>query len=234
MLKEIYKEYIKAHPVKKFFIFLWAFLFITGIIFSTFYLVQNGFKESFTALFGSGVSMQTVIVFLSVFVFRTLFFIPVSVLMFTSPFIFEGFWLGVLMSGIGEIIGAIIGFIFARYYVQELFQSLTKENRTLVIISEKLEFYGGMSIAILRLSPLTFDLINFAAGMSKMKFSIYLLSTSLSVWVDCFIYVSLGYSVNSPSSLFYTVTLGIILLIGIYILKKHPHYKNMFVMDTEK
>lgn len=230
-MKNIIKHFHSAHPIKKIIILLWLACFLGGIIFSIFYLASNGIEKSFTDFFGTGVNIQTISVFLSIFVIRTLFFIPVSVLMIASPFIFGGFWIGLLMAGIGEIIGGVVGFLFARYYGQELFQESAKSSETMQIINEKMNNFGALAVGILRLTPVTFDVINFGAGVSKMKFSHYFWVTALSVWPDCLTYVAIGAAIDNPYSLIYT-GITILALMGLFwYLKQHPKYKEIFVME---
>lgn len=232
-MKHLIKQFHSAHPIKKIIIFLWLFCFISGILFSIFYLAKNGITETFTLFFGSGLTVLTVSIYFTVFVFRTLFFIPVSLLMIAAPFIFGGFWIGLLMAGIGEIIGGVIGFLFARYYGQEFFQESAKKSQTMQIINEKMNNFGALAVGVLRLTPVTFDIINFGAGISKMKFSHYFWVTVFSVWPDCLTYVAIGAAIENPYSLMYTGVTILLLLALFWYLKQHPTYKEIFVMELK-
>ena len=148
-MQYLIKHFHSAHPIKKIIILLWLASFVGGILFSIFYLTQHGIKESFTTFFGSGLNITTISIFLLIFIVRTLFFIPVSILMIASPFIFGGFWIGLLMAGIGEIIGAVVGFIFARYYGQDFFQKAQKKSKTMQIINEKMNDFGALAVGVL-------------------------------------------------------------------------------------
>ncbi len=222
------EEFESAHPVKKIFIILWALLFIGGLSFSLFYLAHYGFKETFAQVFGHGVTLITVSVFLFLFVVRTAFYIPVSILMIASPFIFGGFINGVIFSAIGEIIGAIIAFIASRYYLQEFFQRYKKRFPLLEILNEKMNYFGGIAVMILRISPVSFDIINIGAGMSSMSFLKYAKATLISIWPKVIIFVSIGSAIHSPIVTFYTI-FSIFILVGIiYYLKSHKKYKEIF------
>jgi len=233
-MQYLIKHFHSAHPIKKIIILLWLASFVGGILFSIFYLTQHGIKESFTTFFGSGLNITTISIFLLIFIVRTLFFIPVSILMIASPFIFGGFWIGLLMAGIGEIIGAVVGFIFARYYGQDFFQKAQKKSKTMQIINEKMNNFGALAVGVLRLTPVTFDIINFGAGVSKMKFSHYFWATFFSVWPDCLTYVAIGAAINNPYSLIYS-GITILLLLGLFwYLKQHPKYKEIFIMELKE
>jgi len=224
------EEFESAHPVKKFFVILWAILFVGGVSFSLFYLANHGFTEVFDNLFGHGITWTTVSVFLLIFVVRTAFYIPVSILMIASPFIFGGFINGVIMSAIGEMIGATIGFLASRYYLQEFFQRYKKRSKILQILNEKMNYFGGIAVMILRISPVSFDIINIGAGLSTMSFLRYIKATLISIWPKVIIFVSIGSAINSPIVTFYTV-FSILILVGIiYYLKSHKKYKEIFDM----
>jgi len=224
------EEFDSAHPIKKIFIILWAILFVGGVSFSLFYLANHGFTEVFDNLFGHGMTWITVSVFLLIFVVRTAFYIPVSILMIASPFIFGGFINGVIMSAIGEMIGATIGFIASRYYLQEFFQRYKKRSKILQILNEKMNYFGGIAVMILRISPVSFDIINIGAGLSTMSFLKYIKATLISIWPKVIIFVSIGSAINSPIVTFYTV-FSILILVGIiYYLKSHKKYKEIFDM----
>ena len=224
------EEFESAHPVKKFFVILWAILFVGGVSFSLFYLANHGFTEVFDNLFGHGITWTTVSVFLLIFVVRTAFYIPVSILMIASPFIFGGFINGVIMSAIGEMIGATIGFLASRYYLQEFFQRYKKRSKILQILNEKMNYFGGIAVMILRISPVSFDIIDIGAGLSTMSFLRYIKATLISIWPKVIIFVSIGSAINSPIVTFYTV-FSILILVGIiYYLKSHKKYKEIFDM----
>ncbi len=228
------EEFESAHPIKKMFIVLWAILFIGGLGFSVFYLANHGFKETFDQFFGHGITVVTVSIFLLIFVVRTAFYIPVSLLMIASPFIFGGFINGVIMSAIGEIIGAIVGFVASRYYLQEFFQRYKKRSPLLEILNEKMNYFGGIAVMILRISPVSFDIINIGAGLSTMSFVKYLKATLLSIWPKVIIFVSIGSAINSPIVTFYTV-FSVVVLVGIiYYLKSHKKYKEIFDLRLRK
>ena len=230
----IIKHFHSAHPVKKTIILLWFACFVGGILFSIFYLAEHGIKKSFITVFGSGLTVTTVFIYLSIFVIRTLFFIPVSLLMIAAPLIFGGFWIGLLIAGIGEIIGGVVGFLFARYYGQEFFQESAKKSKTMQIINEKMNKFGVLAVGILRLTPVTFDFINFGAGLSQMKFLPYFWVTFFSVWPDCITYVAIGAAIDNPYSLIYNGVI-ILFLVGLFwYLKQHPKYKEIFVMELQE
>jgi len=227
-MDHLIKEFESAHPVKKIFVILWAILFIGGLSFSIFYLAHHGFNETFDQVFGHGITPITVSVFLFLFVVRTAFYIPVSILMIASPFIFGGFINGVIMSTIGEMIGAIIGFFASRYYLQEFFQRYKKRSPLLQILNEKMNYFGEIAVMILRISPVSFDIINIGAGMSSMSFIKYIKATLISIWPKVIIFVSIGSAINSPIVTFYTI-FSILILVGIiYYLKSHKKYKEIF------
>ena len=83
-----------------------------------------------------------------------------------------GKWLGLALAEIGVILGACLAFFIARKYREGLvkkFTPLASINVWIEKLSGKEQFF---SLLILRLSTnMFFDIINYAAGLTKVKFS---------------------------------------------------------------
>lgn len=219
----------KAHPVKRAILTLWAIVFIAGIIFSTTYIffhlgIAKSIERMQEILFYEDFSFLNILFFLSLFVVRNIFFIPISLLLALGGTLF-GVWLGLLLCGIGEIIGGTIGFFFARYYGRTFFKS--EQVPLLDIIDKKVETHGFLTIFVLRLLPiLPFDLINFAAGLSRIRFSSYFYATSISIWPDCLFFVLLGSSVKNPKMIVFAGILILFIIFFLWYIKSHPHFRE--------
>ena len=229
-MDRIIQNFKKAHPVKQAILLLWGMCFSGGIIYSVFFLAENGLQDSLTQILGAGLSAKTVLIFWLIFILRNVFFLPMALLLVMSPVVF-GFWPGILIAGIGQILGAIFGFLFARYYGQEFFE--TKNSKMMNLVNDKLENYGVLSIVLLRIIPIfPYDIINFATGFSRISLGAFTGATILSVWPDCFFYGFLGGSLNNPTSLLYAVSFGILIFGFLYYLKTHPKFKDFFIMKV--
>jgi uncharacterized membrane protein YdjX (TVP38/TMEM64 family) len=227
----------KTHPVKKTILFLWAISFIGGLIFSTVYIfftlgIEKSIHQVKEILFWEEFSLVNILFFLSLFVIRNIFFLPIILLLALGGALF-GVWFGLLLCGIGEIIGATIGFFFARYYGREFFN--TKKILLLRIIDKKVETHGFLSIFVLRLLPIVpFDLINFTAGISHIRFSSYFYATAISIWPDCLFYVLLGSSVKNPKMIFFAGILILFIVVFLWYIKSHPHFRKFLDKISKK
>ncbi len=232
-MDKILQNFQKAHSIKQVVILLWILFFVLGI-FSFFFFSPHQIKEFLLhEIIGSGVSLKTIFVFWLLFAVRSVFFFPMSILLILAPIIFGNLFLGIFFSGIGQIIGAIVGFFFARYYGQEFLE--TKNSKMMEVINHKLENYGILSIILLRIIPIfPYDIINFASGFSRIRFSAFLGATTLSVWPDCFLYGLLGGSFTNPHSLLFAISFGILIFGVLWYLKQHPDFKDFFVMTIKK
>jgi uncharacterized membrane protein YdjX (TVP38/TMEM64 family) len=231
-MERIINSFRKAHPVKQTVIILWIIFFLTGI-FSLLYFPTKEVESFLFSIIGTGFSIQTLAIFWGLFVLRVLFFFPMSVLLVLSPIIFGNLWLGILLSGVGQMIGASFGFFLARYYGQEFIE--TKNSHLMEVVNHKLEKHGILSIVLLRIIPVfPYDLINFASGLSRLRYSCFLGATSLSVWPDCILYGSLGGATQDHTVLIFSLCFALAIFGFLWYLKTHPKFKDFFVMSLKK
>ncbi|RJQ15681.1 TVP38/TMEM64 family protein [Candidatus Woesearchaeota archaeon] len=97
----------------------------------------------------------------------------------TAGTVFGGF-LGGLYTVIGELIGACIAFLIARYLKGKFMQKYVKVEK---LISEKLsDKYLFLFILVSRLLPLFhFDLISYAAGLTPIKLWKFAIATFIGI-----------------------------------------------------
>ncbi len=221
-----------SHPVKKLVIIIWLILALLGVSVSYWYLANHSLDEFLGSFIGVGVSWQSVSIVLAAYLLRTIIFIPLSVVLIATPLILGDFWASVLVAGIGEIISASLQFWLARIYGRDFIEE--SNNKTINLINEKITKFGSVSVGLLRLLPIPFDLINLGAGMTKMKFSDYFWVTVVSVWPDCVSYVAIGQSANSPISLLYTGGITLFVFLLLWYLKDHPEYKELVLLEVQQ
>lgn len=211
----------------------WAIIAVCGVIFSSWYFSNHSISETVSLLQHSGgVSWQSVLFLLILYCIRTIIFIPLSIVLIATPIVLGDFWWAVGVAGVGEIISANIQFWLARTYGRDFVEE--SNNQTIQLINEKISRFGSVSIALLRLLPVPFDLINLGAGMTKIRFTDYFWVTLVSVWPDCVTYVAIGQSANNPLSLLYTAGTTLVVFLLIWYLKDHPEYKDMLLLEVQK
>ena len=83
---------------------------------------------------------------------------------------------GTILALIGATIGASIAFLVARYFARNQIEGLVKGK--LKSIDEGVEKKGWIFVAVTRLIPLfPYNLLNYAFGLTKIKFTHYVLAS---------------------------------------------------------
>lgn len=124
-------------------------------------------------------------------------FLPTSVLSLGAGLAF-GVWPGVLYIIIGATAAATTGYVMGRVFGRSVL------NVDRYPWSEKLfiqmERRGFLYVFVLRLIPLvSFDLLSYAGGISKIRYRAFLLATVLGMIPGTFAYSFLGASLASDS-----------------------------------
>lgn len=82
---------------------------------------------------------------------------------------------GALLSTTGATLGAGVAFLIARYAGRDMVERWVKENKGLSKIDEGVKKHGWRMVMITRLVPLfPFNLQNFVYGITKVKFSTFM------------------------------------------------------------
>jgi uncharacterized membrane protein YdjX (TVP38/TMEM64 family) len=132
------------------------------------------------------------ILFMAVYAIATVLFLPGSVLTLAGGALF-GPLFGTFYNLTGATIGAGLAFLAARYLSSDWV-----ENRTggrLKQIKEGVENEGWRFVAFVRLVPLfPFNLLNYALGLTRIRFLHYLIASYLCMLPGAFAYTYLGYA----------------------------------------
>ena len=137
-------------------------------------------------------------VFVMLYSVRPFMLFPASILSLAGGLAFGPIY-GTVLTIIGATIGAYLSFLFARKVgarrVEERMGSKTEKLQSV------LEKNGFTVVLVLRLIPLfNFDLISYAAGLSKVKKSHFLIATVIGIIPGTFAYNFLGASTVSDNS----------------------------------
>jgi len=158
----------------------------------------------------------TIFIFVLLYIISVAFLIPIAtVLTLAGGFLF-GSIEGTLFVNIGATIGAGFAFLFARYIIgaklQEKYSSqLEKFNKELT--ENKYQYL--FSLRFLPIFP--FFLVNFLAGLTKVDFKTFIITTSLGIIPGSFVYTYAGSqlsSINAISDIFSKEILSAFLLLG--------------------
>jgi len=158
----------------------------------------------------------TILIFVFIYIVSVAFLIPIAtVLTLAGGFLF-GSIEGTLFVNIGATIGAGFAFLFARYIIgaklQEKYSTqLEKFNKELT--ENKYQYL--FSLRFLPIFP--FFLVNFLAGLTKVDFKTFIITTSLGIIPGSFVYTYAGSqlsSINALSDIFSKEILSAFLLLG--------------------
>jgi len=132
------------------------------------------------------------IVFMLIYIVGTVFFFPGSVLTLAGGALF-GPVLGTFYNLTAATIGAMISFIAARYLAHDWVEK--KTGGRMKQLKQGVEGEGWKFVAFVRLVPLfPFNILNYALGLTKIKFSHYSIATYICMLPGAVAYTYLGYA----------------------------------------
>ncbi len=151
------------------------------------------------------------IVYIAIYSIAPVFMIPGTFISFIAGVAFGGFY-GTIYTVIGATFGASLAFLTARYLGREFIEGLLKGR--LKIFDEGAEKHGFKAVLFVRLIPLfPFNIVNYGAGLSKIKFKDFFLATSVGIIPGTFAYVNLGSSITDIRSWRFALALAFLLLL---------------------
>lgn len=161
-------------------------------------------------------------VFILIYIIATVLFLPGSVFTLAGGVIF-GPVLGVLYNVIGATIGAALSFLIARYLASNWVSA--RSGGKLKQLINGVESEGWRFVAFTRLVPLfPFNLLNYALGLTKIRFIEYLLATFIFIIPGAIAYTYLGYAgreaIGGGDNLINTVLIAIALLAAVTFLPR--------------
>ena len=151
------------------------------------------------------------LIYIAIYSIAPVFMIPGTFISFIAGVAFGGFY-GTIYTVIGATFGASLAFLTARYLGREFIEGLLKGR--LKIFDEGAEKHGFKAVLFVRLIPLfPFNIVNYGAGLSKIKFKDFLLATSVGIIPGTFAYVNLGNSITDIRSWRFVLALVFLLLL---------------------
>jgi len=131
------------------------------------------------------------LLFMLIYILGTVFFLPGSLLTLLGGAIF-GPVMGTFYNLTAATIGAMLAFLIARYLASGWVANKTGGRIKQLIAGVENE--GWRFVAFVRLVPLfPFNLLNYALGLTKIKFSHYSVTTYLGMLPGAIAYTYLGY-----------------------------------------
>ena len=164
----------------------------------------------------SGLGSWAPLVYMAMFAVLPAFFFPVAVLALAGGVAF-GLWQGALYTFIGAVINCSVMFWTARYVGRQKIEVLMEKRldgkwRQRL---DKLEGREGFVLLIvLRLIPaVPYNLINYAFGLTGMRYPAYILASALGIIPGTFAFINIGDKSMDLTSPGFWTAIGLLLLL---------------------
>ena len=140
----------------------------------------------------NGAGVAGPLVFMLVYIIGTVLFFPGSVLTLAGGALF-GPVMGTIYNLTGATLGAALSFLIARYLASHWVEQKTAGR--MKQLKHGVEKEGWRFVAFVRLVPLfPFNLLNYALGLTRIKFSHYVIASWVCMLPGAIAYTYLGYA----------------------------------------
>jgi uncharacterized membrane protein YdjX (TVP38/TMEM64 family) len=175
------------------------------------------------------------IIYVILFILRTLLiFFPSSVMVFLGGSLF-GEIRGFFLSMICIFITASMAFFISRYAGKDIANKILKGK--IKKLDLKAEEHGFKLIFLMRLSVIfPFDIMNYTAGLSKIRYIDFILGTLLGITPEVFSITYISSNIGNPMSLKFklAIVLFIITVAIPFFFNKRNKDKNLNLRNTVK
>jgi uncharacterized membrane protein YdjX (TVP38/TMEM64 family) len=136
-----------------------------------------------------------------------------------------GFWIGLVVTVVAANLGCMATFWLSRVLGQGMVDRIAKPGKFVDKINTMLDRNGFLVMLYLRLIPaIPFNAINYAMGMTKIKFGAYVLGNLVGMIPGTAVYIYLAASVvdirSRPEGIIIPLALLVLLSVGTWFFKK--------------
>ncbi|PCI37416.1 MAG: hypothetical protein COB53_06545 [Elusimicrobia bacterium] len=170
------------------------------------------------------------ILFIIAYALRPFTLLPASIPTAAAGLMWGPIW-GMVFTLIGENLSAATGFYLARFLGQEWLIGV-RDHPMIRRVDRRLLKDGFMTVLILRLVFVPFDLLNFACGLTKMRYTDFAIGTFFGIIPGAFIFVLFGSAWSEPRNL----AVSGILFAGSFLLAKvvkNSRYGRKLIDDVD-
>ncbi len=121
--------------------------------------------------------------YIGLFIFGALVFVPPTIMVLVSGVLF-GQWMGFLMGLVGVNVSAAVGFWLVRILGKDAVMAVLPMGA--VNLEKKLSKSGFKVVLYLRLAFVPFWMVNYASGLSSVRFSNFMLATFIGTFPAVF------------------------------------------------
>jgi len=210
MDKSSMKNYLK--PI---ILFLWG----TLIVFSLYLILSSGIPLSaYPKLIADAVGRYGVavpILFILLYAIRPLIFFPATLLSVSAGFLF-GPWKAIAILMIAENLSSFVSYQAGKYVGKDMLQKMDDKNIWLHKFESYFHHNEFLTILLLRLIFVPFDLLGYFAGASNISYKAFALGTIIGIIPGLITVAFLGGSATHP---LYLIISLIFFIFGIFLSK---------------
>lgn len=132
------------------------------------------------------------VVFISLYILATIFFIPGSIITLAAGVLFGVVWGSVYVS-IASTTGAALAFLIGRYIARDWVKGKIESRPKFKAVDDAIAREGAKIVLLLRLSPLfPFNFLNYGLGLTRVPFWKYVGASWLGMLPGTVLYVYIG------------------------------------------
>lgn len=132
------------------------------------------------------------LVYIGLYLVSTVFFLPGFPVTVLAGFVFGPLW-GVFYASVASVISISAAFLTARYVARSIVEGWVKDNPQFQKIDAQVEEQGWRILMFTRLVPIfPFNLQNYAYGLTSIRFSTYVLVSTIFMLPGTAVFVQLG------------------------------------------
>jgi uncharacterized membrane protein YdjX (TVP38/TMEM64 family) len=129
-----------------------------------------------------------------IYVLCTILFVPGSILTLGAGALYGPVW-GTILISLASTTGAACAFLLGRYAARDQVQAWLQNKPRFAALDVAIARKGGWIVFLLRLSPVfPFNLLNYALGLTGVRFWSYLLASWVGMIPGTIAYVLVGYA----------------------------------------
>lgn len=148
----------------------------------------------------SGLGAWGPAIYIAIFVFASLLFVPGSVLTLGAGALF-GLLKGSVCVSVASFLSAIGAFLISRYFVRAAISRRIAGNETFLALDKAVAREGWKIVGLIRLSPVfPFTPLNYSFGLTGVSLRVYAIASWIGMIPGTVMYVYLGSLVRSGAS----------------------------------
>jgi uncharacterized membrane protein YdjX (TVP38/TMEM64 family) len=186
------------------------------------YLTLDSLKENRGHLLSYYEQNQvgTIFGFFFVYVITMVLAIPAAPIMTLGAGLVFGPWLGTLLVNLGDTLGAVLGFIAARFLIRDWLENKFRDS--VAAFNKKTKKNAAKYILFVRMIPvMPFFLVNILSGLTQIPLRTFALATLLGSLPITFIFVGAGSqlaTINSIEDIISPGAIGVLFALGLVVI----------------